>query len=105
MDAPKAFWVMLGQREEWFKITLHSDTGDFAQWQHWVWNPLKHGRNIGERGHQVSKQHLLPFHSKLSTFASTAPRLQLSGSLCVRSSSSQRSRLWLSFPSLLQTWA
>lgn len=68
-------------------------------------NPLKHGRRIWERGHKASKKYLLPFHSVLNTFALTAPHLQLSGSLCARSSSSQRSRLWPSCPSLLQTWA
>lgn len=68
-------------------------------------NPLKHGRKIWERGHKASKKYLLPFHSVLNTFALTAPHLQRSGSLCARSSSSQRSRLWPSCPSLLQTWA
>lgn len=56
-------------------------------------------------GHKASKKFLLPFCSMLNTFALMAPHLQLSGSPCARSSSSQRSRLWLSCPSLLQTWA
>lgn len=68
-------------------------------------NPLKHGRRIWERRHKASKKYLLPFHSMLNTFALMAPHLQLSGSLCARSSSSQRSRLWPSCLSLLRTWA
>ena len=68
-------------------------------------NPLKHGRRIQERGHVASGKYLLPFYSMLTTFALMAPHLQLSGSLCATNSSSQRSKLWLSCPSLLQTWA
>lgn len=68
-------------------------------------NPLKYGRRIQERGHMASKKSLLPFHSMLNTFALMAPHLQLSDSLCARSSSCQRSRWWLFCPSLLQTWA
>lgn len=69
-------------------------------------NPLKHGRRIRKRGYKASRKYLLlPFHSILNTFALMAPHLQLSGSFCARSSSSQRSRLWLSCPLLPQTWA
>lgn len=56
-------------------------------------------------GHKASKKFLLPFRSMLNIFALMAPRLQLRGNPCARSSSSQRSRWWLSCPSLLQTWA
>lgn len=69
-------------------------------------NPLKHGRRIRKREYKASRKYLLlPFHSMLNTFALMAPHLQPSGSFCARSSSSQRSRLWLSCPLLPQTWA